>query len=188
MVENLFAHFREIVIEDAKKALGEKIDEQREKINKLVLEYAENALREEEIQLKNELTGIEQKYAKMAAEAETGLKRELAKKRAEMKNEIYNMLLEKLYEFTETKEYEDYLKNKANDAVKIAGGNKIIAEARDADKGFIEEIVDEVRAAEGIIGGARFIIPKKEIIIDNTLKTAAEEVMELFHEIKIFED
>ena len=185
MDENLLSNFREIVLESAKKASEEKISRQEEKIKNILEEYEKTASENEERLLKKAFADIEEKYRSMAGKSETESRKELINKREEMEKEIYDMLLLRLAEFSASEEYKTYLKIKAVEAVKIACGNDIIAEVREADVQILDGIVRECRVSNDIFGGARFIISKKGIIVDNTLKSAAEDVMADFNEIKI---
>ena len=88
-------------------------------------------------------------------------------------------------EFSVSEEYKFYLKNKAIEATKIAEGEDIIAEIREKDIKFINDIIKECKVSSDNLGGAKFIIPQKGIILDNTLKSAADDIITNFHEIKI---
>lgn len=185
MDRNLFSNFRKIVLESAKNASEEKISQQEEKTKKLLEEYEKTVFEKEEKLLKKAMVDIEEKYRAMTGRAETDSKRELINKRDEIQKEVFDMLISKLSDFSASEEYKVFLKNRAIEAVKIAGGEDIVAEVRECDIPVLDSIVRECRKSDIAYGGARFIIQNKGIIIDNTLYSAAKDVMADFHEIKI---
>lgn len=185
MDRDLFSNFREIVLENARRASAKKISQQEEKTKMLLEEYEKKVYEEEEMLINKAIVNIEEKYRAMTGRAETDSKRELINKRDEMQKEIFDMLISKLSEFSDSEEYKIFLKNRAIEAVKIAGGEDIVAEVRECDVPVLDGIVRECRKSDITYGGARFIIQNKGIIIDNTLLSAAKDVMADFHEIKI---
>ena len=157
------------------------INEEIEKnIKEEVLEY-EKEKKKEHIK---KIERLEQKHNSEIFQTENNARYEVLKKEDELKERLYNKVLNKIVEFTKGNEYKEYLKKnieqtinslnvEENDRINIKITNKdmnLFGKDLSSKYNIQFETIED-----SYIGGSIGINSDKQILIDNTLKTQIED-------------
>lgn len=151
--------------------------------------YKKRAEEKSEKKLKNEKFNIEQEVNKKITEVSIDTKKRLIEFRKELTKNIFENVLNKLNDYTNTEEYKEYLVNTIENAVNEFG-SEIDVYVVENDKKYIDYIFDKTKikpkiSEEDFIGGTKISIKNKNIIVNNTLKLKFDDEKNSFNELKI---
>lgn len=151
--------------------------------------YKKRAEEKSEKKLKNEKFNIEQEVNKKITEVSIDTKKRLIELRKELTKNIFENVLNKLNDYTNTEEYKEYLVNTIENAVNEFG-SEIDVYVVENDKKYIDYIFDKTKikpkiSEEDFIGGTKISIKNKNIIVNNTLKLKFDDEKNSFNELKI---
>lgn len=151
--------------------------------------YKKRAEEKSEKKLKNEKFNIEQEVNKKITEVSIDTKKRLIEFRKELTKNIFENVLNKLNDYTNTEEYKEYLVNTIENAVNEFGSEIDVYVVKN-DKKYIDYIFDKTKikpkiSEEDFIGGTKISIKNKNIIVNNTLKLKFDDEKNSFNELKI---
>lgn len=163
------------------KILSNQIDEEIEKnIKEEIAEY--EAERKKEHLKKMER--LEQKHNTELFQTDNNARYEILKKEKELKEKLYNKIINKIVEFTNGNKYKDFLNKNIKQTIvnlKIEEGNDAVLRITKKD---MEKFGKELKSNYDVkfetiedsnYGGSIGINTSKQILIDNSLKTQVEE-------------
>ena len=159
-------------------------------INAKVKEESGKEIREAELKSKEKINEafnkLNQERNKKILETKNSYKKELIDLRQEYKNNIFENVEKKLWEFTKTEEYKLYLvegiKQISNDDIEIYLSKQDMLHADFIKK---ETHTDVLSSNEDLIGGFKAIIRNKNMMIDNSFRSKLLEEREKFNAFKI---
>ncbi|MFV0395108.1 MAG: V-type ATP synthase subunit E [Coprobacillaceae bacterium] len=186
--EQVFLYMKEEIEQLASKE-EEKLLQEADNMQQLACaQIREEAKKEIESQLEKELAEITSNESITRSSKQSQRKSDLAKKRDQYVEEVFNAAKEKLVAFTTSKEYKKYIVEHAKRVGETYAMDNVIAYVKEEDMSYKKDIIKaygkdiEVLASEEItIGG--FIIENKaeNIVIDESLDFILENQKEWFY-------
>ena len=180
------------------KAVSDEIDNKIKKINasaeasrdEIIEKANDESLIEAYDKIKDEIKNISQKYTKLVSKAELDSKREVLLHREKILKQILDNVIAKLYEFTKSDKYINYIKKSLNDEIpKDTDLNDIVVYVSKDDISLEKEIKNaigdtvSVESRDSIkIGGICVFFKSENIIKDRTLDSALEEQRVIFNQ------
>ncbi len=123
------------------------------------------------------------------AKRSTDLKKEVMNTRSEISEKIFNAVLLKLADFTETSDYKNFVINSAEQMAKICGTGTFDIYLREQDVKYsnpiksVSDTITDIKVDNTIkIGGLYGICPGKKIKLNDTLESRFEEARDWFYE------
>lgn len=154
--------------------------------------YQDNLAEYERIRQAEQQTGeriAQERVRKEVNRAVSGeivrLKKEYHGKREEKKEELFALVEEKLAAYRKSDAYPAYLKRKINEAAAFAEGKEVVVYLDPEDAGIAGFLAKETGCSVSISetsfgGGIRAIIPKKNVLMDESFSCKLTEEKEKF--------
>jgi vacuolar-type H+-ATPase subunit E/Vma4 len=184
-IEDKIAHIQSVVMEEARGQGNAIIGQQKEALEEIFETHKEEALRQSKIRIKTETTAGRRQLNIAASKRQITLRREQTKVLHSLKEQLFDEVRNLLIDYKKTEDYNKYLIDKIQKAVRFADGQTIILsiDPSDADKKeFLEEHtgMTVTVSKEDFLGGIRAILPEKNILMDYSFSSAMEKEYEEF--------
>ncbi|MDM8156258.1 V-type ATP synthase subunit E [Amedibacillus dolichus] len=186
--DKLEQYFREEIQRVSEQQL-QALDEEIETIREQTLAQLEtSAQRDAGAACEQELRELQSEYAVRLSRLHDETDRRLMKKRNELAESVFSEVIEKIREFTESKDYEALLSDKARELSQLSYPHPSIY-VREADLSYADQIRNaftdgaEVCADDSIrYGGMRLECLVSGIVIDETFDARLNEQKEWFYQ------
>lgn len=184
-LEEKIAHLQSTSMEEARAEGNAIIDTYREALQKVFEDHKEEALRQSETRIKAETVSARQQFNRSMAKSQLELKRKQGKIQQQLKDMIFVETMSLVKDFMKTDEYEDYLVKCIQKALRFAPGESMVIYINPSDERRRSELEDAsgtklTISAEEFIGGMRAVIRSRNILIDNSFKTALRNEYDKF--------
>ena len=178
--EEKLQHFLEFCMEDARSRSAKMLDEYTAALEEAFTEHQQNAIRRAEQQGELEKKQIERETNKKLSLEQINIRREFGKKQDELKEKLFQELLDRLTEYRKTPEYKALLNNQARKALELADKDFITIYIDPQDEEKLKDLSipqsAELLVSEySFMGGIRAVIPARHILIDNSFQTKLSE-------------
>ena len=178
--EEKLQHFLEFCMEDARSRSAKMLDEYTAALEEAFTEHQQNAIRRAEQQVELEKKQIERETNKKLSLEQINIRREFGKKQDELKEKLFQELLDRLTEYMKTPEYTTLLNNQARKALELADKDFITIYIDPQDEEKLKDLSipqsAELLVSEySFMGGIRAVIPSRHILIDNSFQTKLSE-------------
>lgn len=150
--------------------------------NNEIENFKEGLKKEQDTFLEKELNDLRVLSVTESSKAKLNTKHKLLNLRQELVNSLFDETRDMLMEFTRSDKYSDYLERKIEKTVFDEGYISV----KEADKDLIakllkgKKIKTEIRTANILIGGFKYVSEKRGIEYDYTLDNSFEEQMQWF--------
>ena len=178
--EEKLQHFLEFCMEDARSRSAKMLDEYTAALEEAFTEHQQNAIRRAEQQVELEKKQIKRETNKKLSLEQINIRREFGKKQDELKEKLFQELLDRLTEYRKTPEYKALLNNQARKALELADKDFITIYIDPQDEENLKDLSipqsAELLVSEySFMGGIRAVIPARHILIDNSFQTKLSE-------------
>lgn len=175
-LEEKIADLRITSMEQARAEGNAIFDSHREALEKVFEDHKAEALRQSETRIKAETTNARLSLNQTAAKSQLEIKRRLGKVQQELKDKIFQEVMELVKDFMKTEAYDDFLIKCIRQAQHFAGQDPVVIYINPSDEQKRSDLSDATGihltvSAEDFIGGVRAVIRSRNILIDNSFKT-----------------
>ncbi|MEE1086211.1 MAG: V-type ATP synthase subunit E [Schaedlerella sp.] len=175
-LEEKVEYMQAICMEDARAHSNDLVDSYRNALEKIFNNHKEDALSLYRTQINAETINAKQKLNQISAKNRLEIKRAENKYTQKLKDNVFKEVRTLVWDFMKTKEYETLLVKRIENAIQFAAGNDIQIYINKSDT----HLQSSLEAKTGVtlqfseddfIGGIRVVIPKRNILIDNSFET-----------------
>ncbi|MEE8827142.1 MAG: V-type ATP synthase subunit E [Eubacteriales bacterium] len=171
-LENFLHMSVETAQQESQKALDEyqaQLDRSFEEHKAVRRQQAADAVRDEKVRAEREIN-------RQLSSREIDIRQTIAQRQDELKTHLFERVAEKLQAFKGTKDYEDFLVRKINEAKKFAGKDEMTVYIDPSDAALADTLakktgVTPIISKEEFVGGMRAVIRSRNVLIDNSFKT-----------------
>lgn len=180
-LENFYRHS----IDSANAEAQRLVNEHQAALNQLFEEHKALRKQQAEEEIAAETEKLKREANKALSAEQLSIKRSLSAKNMELKKKLFAEVREKMADFKKTPEYKTWLETKIQDAVSFASGDTIRIYLDPSDEEYRQELEEKlsvslIRSEIPFTGGMRAVIPKKNILIDNSFDSLIAEEQETF--------
>ncbi|WP_418875109.1 V-type ATP synthase subunit E [[Clostridium] scindens] len=184
-LEEKIAHLRSASMKEARAEGNAIIDSYREALERVFEDHKKEALGQSETRIKAETVSARQQLNQAMARSQLELKRMLGKVQQDLKDKIFAETVALVHDYMKTEAYEDYLIQCIRNAVHFAAGEAMVIYINPSDEGRRSDLEDALGtrltvSAEDFMGGIRAVIRGRNILIDNSFKTALRNEYDKF--------
>lgn len=175
-LEEKIAYMQAATMEDARANASQIVESYRAGLEKLFNEHKSESLLLSKTQIKSETVNARQQLNQAFAKAHLDLKREESRLTQTLKDNIFKEVKALTLEYMKTPEYEAYLIECIQGAIKIAGKDEKTIYLNPGDA----HLKASLEAATGasltvnntdFFGGIRTVIPARNILVDDSFET-----------------
>ncbi|WP_334159631.1 V-type ATP synthase subunit E [Muricomes intestini] len=184
-LEEKISRLRTTSMKEARAEGNAIIDKYREALQKVLEDHKEEALRQSETRIKAETISAKLQLNQTMARSQLELKRMQGKVQQELKDKIFEEAAILVQDFMKTDDYKDYLIKCIRKAVAFAGDDIVVIYINPSD----EELLPALETAAGaeltvskedFTGGIRAVIRSRNVLIDDSFKTALRNEYDKF--------
>lgn len=184
-LEEKIKHLQDASIEEARAEGNSIIRDHSDALEQLFKEHKDAAVRQAELTIKTEKNQARQNLNKALARSQTDLKRELGKLQVQLKDRIFNRVMDLIKEYMTTEEYVALLVTYIQNAMAFAKGQNMILylNPSDADKKAALEAqtgASLTMSTRDFTGGIRAVIQERNILIDHSFQSKLSEQYDAF--------
>lgn len=179
-LDEKLTNFTEYCVLAAKKKSEELILQQQTALDKDFEAYTVKSKEIAETQLKIEKENLEKKLNKELSNEQLHSKQLIGEARTELTDKLFVELSDKISNFINTKEYIELISSQIEYALKFADGDELIIYVDSTDESRLHELcarhqTDCIKISEhSFMGGTKALLPKKNILIDNSFAKKLE--------------
>ncbi len=179
-LDEKLTNFTEYCVLAAKKKSEELILQQQAALDKDFEAYTVKSKEIAETQLKIEKENLEKKLNKELSNEQLHSKQLIGEARTELTDKLFVELSDKISNFINTKEYIELISSQIEYALKFADGDELIIYVDSTDESRLHELcarhqTDCIKISEhSFMGGTKALLPKKNILIDNSFAKKLE--------------
>ena len=179
-IDEKLTNFTEYCVLAAKKKSEELILQQQAALDKDFEAYTVKSKEIAETQLKIEKENLEKKLNKELSNEQLHSKQLIGEARTELTDKLFVELSDKISNFINTKEYMELISSQIEYALKFADGDELIIYVDSTDESRLHELcarhqTDCIKISEhSFMGGTKALLPKKNILIDNSFAKKLE--------------
>ncbi len=172
--------FTEYCVLAAKKKSEELILQQQTALDKDFEAYTVKSQEIADTQIKIEKENLEKKLNKELSNEQLHSKQLIGEARTELTDKLFVELSDKISNFINTKEYIELISSQIEYALKFADGDELIIYVDSTDESRLHELcarhqTDCIKISEhSFMGGTKALLPKKNILIDNSFAKKLE--------------
>ena len=172
--------FTEYCVLAAKKKSEELILQQQTALDKDFEAYTVKSQEIADTQIKIEKENLEKKLNKELSNEQLHSKQLIGEARTELTDKLFVELSDKISNFINTKEYIELISSQIEYALKFADGDELIIYVDSTDESRLHELcarhqTDCIKISEhSLMGGTKALLPKKNILIDNSFAKKLE--------------
>lgn len=161
------------------------IDSHHEALEKVFEEHKVEIIRQSETRIKAEHINARQQFNHTMAQSQTEIKRKYGQIHEELKIQLFQEVRDLISDFMKTDRYDNYLVKCIQHAMQFASGEQITIYINPSDQEKISVLEKSTGATltistEDFIGGVRAVIRERNILIDNSFKTALQNEFDKF--------
>lgn len=184
-LEEKISHLQSAAMEEARAKGNAIIKQHEEALEQIFEQHKAEAVRQSDTRIKAETTNAKQQLNMASSKAQLGLKRELGKIQADLKNRLFDEVYELVDAYMKTEDYKRLMVTYIESAAKYANGETmtLYINPTDADKkSYLEEHTGMTLtiSKEDFIGGVRAVIHERNILIDHAFKGAIDNAYHKF--------
>lgn len=184
-IEEKLEHFRETAMRVARKDSNQEINDYSAALEKVFQEHQQSEQQRAELEIRHEKERIQRDGNAQLAREQMHIKRRLSQKQTELKEKLFDEVSDLLTSYKQSEEYTTLLVSQIKKAKEFAKGEQIIIYIDPTDKNKIPYLQDATLSmltvsAFSFGGGIRAVIPKKNILIDESFDTKYAEAKERF--------
>lgn len=184
-IEEKLQRFHDAAVREAQEDADRILQEHKKELENLLREHKKEKDQEIALTLKTETDQASREMNKALSSRLLDIKREGNKFHDQYKEKLFGEVLALLEEFKATDAYEDYLKQKIQEALDFAREDAVSVYLSQEDADRMEHISEEMGvelqiAARSFLGGIRAEIPEKNILIDSSFLEAYNNEKEHF--------
>lgn len=184
-LEEKIEHLKNASMEEARASGNRIIQEHSDALEKIFNDHKENAIRQAELTIKTETNNAKQELNKAMAKSQLDLKRQQGKCHTQLKNKLFNRVLELVEEYMKTPAYDELLVKHINNALAFAQGADMTIYLNPSDaerKKALEQRTNTplTISKEDFLGGIRAVIHDRHILIDNSFSSSLQEEYDTF--------
>ena len=179
-LDEKLTNFTEYCVLAAKKKSEELILQQQAALDKDFEAYTVKSQEIADTQIKIEKENLEQKLNKELSNEQLHSKQLIGEARTELTDKLFVELSDKISNFINTKEYMELISSQIEYALKFADGDELIIYVDSTDESRLHELcarhqTDCIKISEhSFMGGTKALLPKKNILIDNSFAKKLE--------------
>ena len=179
-LDEKLTNFTEYCVLAAKKKSEELILQQQTALDKDFEAYTLKSKEITDSQLKIEKENLEKKLNKELSNEQLHSKQLIGEARTELTDKLFVELSDKISNFINTKEYMELISSQIEYALKFADGDELIIYVDSTDESRLHELcarhqTDCIKISEhSFMGGTKALLPKKNILIDNSFAKKLE--------------
>ena len=179
-LDEKLTNFTEYCVLAAKKKSEELILQQQTALDKDFEAYTVKSKEIADTQLKIEKENLEKKLNKELSNEQLHSKQLIGEARTELTDKLFVELSDKISNFINTKEYIELISSQIEYALKFADGDELIIYVDSTDESRLHELcarhqTDCLKISEhSFMGGTKALLPKKNILIDNSFAKKLE--------------
>ena len=179
-LDEKLTNFTEYCVLAAKKKSEELILQQQTALDKDFEAYTVKSKEIADTQLKIEKENLEKKLNKELSNEQLHSKQLIGEARTELTDKLFVELSDKISNFINTKEYMELISSQIEYALKFADGDELIIYVDSTDESRLHELcarhqTDCIKISEhSFMGGTKALLPKKNILIDNSFAKKLE--------------
>lgn len=183
--EEKLNNFRNMTMEAVRQNSANELDMYRESLDNAFEEYKKMKEQQAEAVIKAERVNLHREMNKTVSLEQIKIRHEYTKRYEERKKDLFAEVRELLAKYKETPAYEQLLMKQIKKAVKFARGEQVIIYIDPADEEHRMSL-QKATGAELTVseysfdGGMRAVLPKRNVLIDESFQTKIEEAMENF--------
>lgn len=169
-------HFMEVSVNTASAKCQNIIEEYKAGMDKIYEDHKKESIKNAETLKKTTMAGMRRNLAKDFARQQQHIRRKLTHKQEELKDALFQEVLELLIEFKRSPDYEKLLVRQIKGSLDIAKDQDIYVYISPEDEAKLETLKRETGARISVsdfsfLGGTRAEIPAKNILIDNSFSS-----------------
>ena len=173
-------HFYTSVIDSATAQCAAIIDDYRKSLQKVSDERRSAAVKKAENTFKSGSDAIKREKNRKLSDVTLDVRRKITDRTAEITEQIFLEVRQKLEAFMKTPEYMDYMCRKIKAANTFAPGSVMIIYINPTDEGIKKDLEERTGSSltvsdRDFIGGIRAVIPSRSILIDDSFLTRLAE-------------
>lgn len=185
-IEEKLQHFTDFCMNDAKIHAQKILDEYNEGLQHTFNERKNDAIRRQNLHIKIEKENLMREMNKTVSLSELKYRKLIGNEKSVITEKIFTELKNKLEEFMSTNAYYELLNKQIKEAVEFANGKSIDIYLDPNDDMLIKRLsmennVNIKLSKYSFSGGMRAVIPKKNILIDNSFEKKISDAMNAFH-------
>ena len=179
-LDEKLTNFTEYCVLAAKKKSEELILQQQAALDKDFEAYTVKSQEIADTQIKIEKENLEKKLNKELSNEQLHSKQLIGEARTELTDKLFVELSDKISNFINTKEYMELISSQIKYALNFAEGDEIIIYVDSTDESRLHELcarhqTDCIKISEhSFMGGTKALLPKKNILIDNSFAKKLE--------------
>lgn len=179
-LDEKLTNFTEYCVLAAKKKSEELILQQQAALDKDFEAYTVKSKEIADAQIKIEKENLEKKLNKELSNEQLHSKQLIGEARTELTDKLFVELSDKISNFINTKEYIELISSQIEYALKFADGDELIIYVDSTDESRLHELcarhqTDCIKISEhSFMGGTKALLPKKNILIDNSFAKKLE--------------
>ena len=179
-LDEKLTNFTEYCVLAAKKKSEELILQQQAALDKDFEAYTLKSKEITDSQLKIEKENLEKKLNKELSNEQLHSKQLIGEARTELTDKLFVELSDKISNFINTKEYMELISSQIKYALNFAEGDEIIIYVDSTDESRLHELcarhqTDCIKISKhSFMGGTKALLPKKNILIDNSFAKKLE--------------
>ena len=179
-LDEKLTNFTEYCVLAAKKKSEELILQQQTALDKDFEAYTVKSKEIADTQIKIEKENLEKKLNKELSNEQLHSKQLIGEARTELTDKLFVELSDKISNFINTKEYIELISSQIEYALKFADGDELIIYVDSTDESRLHELcarhqTDCIKISEhSFMGGTKALLPKKNILIDNSFAKKLE--------------
>ena len=179
-LDEKLTNFTEYCVLAAKKKSEELILQQQAAVDKDFEAYTVKSQEIADTQIKIEKENLEKKLNKELSNEQLHSKQLIGEARTELTDKLFVELSDKISNFINTKEYMELISSQIEYALKFADGDELIIYVDSTDESRLHELcarhqTDCIKISEhSFMGGTKALLPKKNILIDNSFAKKLE--------------
>lgn len=180
-IEEKLERFQAVCSEDARKRFDEIIGDYQKGLETAFEAHKEDAKRRQEMRAQIETEKIEKEIRRILSSDQIRIRREQSKKEEELKEKLFDEVETVLNEFRKTKEYREMLIAEIEKVRETAGEAACEIYVDRGDEALIPSLPAGVSVSDTpFCGGIIAVIPEKNMLIDNSFRTRAENEKHAF--------
>lgn len=179
-LDEKLTNFTEYCVLAAKKKSEELILQQQTALDKDFEAYTVKSKEIADTQIKIEKENLEKKLNKELSNEQLHSKQLIGEARTELTDKLFVELSDKISNFINTKGYIELISSQIEYALKFADGDELIIYVDSTDESRLHELcarhqTDCIKISEhSFMGGTKALLPKKNILIDNSFAKKLE--------------
>ena len=169
-------NFLHMSVETAQQESQKALDEYQAQLDRSFEEHKAGRRQQAADAVRDEKVRAEREINRQLSSREIDIRQTIAQRQDELKTHLFERVAEKLQAFKGTKDYEDFLVRKINEAKKFAGKDEMTVYIDPSDAALADTLakktgVTPIISKEEFVGGMRAVIRSRNVLIDNSFKT-----------------